>query len=666
MAHESFESEEIADLLNNSFVSIKVDREERPDVDSQYMLYVQATTGGGGWPLSAFLTPSGKPFFGGTYFPPKDRYGQPGFAKLLQLIAERWKTDRAALVNSSERIIAALKTAVISTEGSSALPGALENVYFRASERAFGEYQRTFDVKDGGFRGAPKFPTVVKLQLLWALAHWSPDLGKREEAGAMLKKTLKAMMAGGIHDHIGGGFHRYSVDERWHVPHFEKMLYDQAQMMAIYASVSNGHDTLLLELIGYLQSNLMHSVDSQVAFYCAEDADSLPDPNASKKKEGAFAVWTEDEVDEACKIDKEAAQTIKLFYNILPQGNVDARSDPHGELQGKNVLFVNAQMEEPTKSAAEQMGVSIDDCKQRLARGQTLLRRARAKRPSPHLDDKIIVAWNGKMISGLCRAAMAMAAHEPFLRLAEQTASFLLSRMVETGQDGLIVWRSFRGSAHSSIPAFASDYAMLIAALLDLHETTVLLPSIKEQGYYLKMAAALQHEMDRRFLDRDAGWGYFTSEPRPKGQDEEEPQILNLKDLEDGAEPAANSVAAMNLARLALFFPEEHHFRLKADSFFAGMSNRAEEAASASPALLCAALFHYTKPFQITLQTGDQSLAPSDMIQAIHNMGPFKILVNREVVSGQETVLQICRGTTCLTPIRHDYPKQISQLTVYQ
>src|SRR5438093_2402710 len=337
MAHESFENEEVAAIMNREFVNIKVDREERPDVDRVYMTFVQATTGGGGWPMSVWLTPDLKPFVGGTYFPPEDRYGQPGFKKVLERIAAAWKQDHEKIAGQGASIVEALR------EAQTAQPAAAEKIDAKILDAAYEQFSRSFDARDGGFGGAPKFPRPVTLNFLSRFYARDPSSESGKHALEMDLITLRKMAAGGMHDHLGGGFHRYSVDRYWHVPHFEKMLYDQAQLAVAYLDAfqitqNRQFASVARDVLDYV---LRDMTSKEGGFFSAEDADSpivgIGDPGHRKTAEGAFYIWTKKEIDDALG---DTAEDFEFHYEVQPHGNAPEGSDPHDEFCGKNVLNV--------------------------------------------------------------------------------------------------------------------------------------------------------------------------------------------------------------------------------------------------------------------------------------------------------------------------------------
>jgi uncharacterized protein len=519
MEHESFENPELAAILNQHFVSIKVDREERPDVDRVYMLFVQSTTGSGGWPMSVFLTPELQPFLGGTYYPPEDRYGRPGFGTLLERLAGIWQEHQDKVINQGRQFTAALNEALTKK----ASPPS-ESTHSEWLDNAYRQIGAGFDPEEGGFGPAPKFPRPAVFHFLfryWAQTRFAGAL----DMGLL---TLRKMAAGGMHDHLGGGFHRYSVDERWHVPHFEKMLYDQAQLVSAYTEAYQiTRDTLFAHVVektlGYLIRDL---AAPEGGFYSAEDADSLPSAISSEKKEGAFYVWTEAEINEVLSADESIV--FRRIFGVEKAGNVRPESDPHGELTDQNVLY----LQNDTELVAKLTGKTRSEVERLLTSAQQKLFRARSERPRPHLDDKIVTAWNGLTISALARAYQVFR-NPLYLQHAQQTAKFLREQLYP----GHLI-RSYR-QGPSTVRGFAEDYASLIQALLDLYEAGF-------DYQWLQWAIELQTEFDQRFADPDGG--YFNTE------DHAADILFRLKDDHDGAEPSANSVAAMNLVRLSRIF----------------------------------------------------------------------------------------------------------------
>jgi hypothetical protein len=497
MERESFESEEIAAVLNRHFVPVKVDREERPDVDRIYMLFVQATTGGGGWPMSVFLTPELKPFFGGTYFPPDNRHGRPGFAAVLNSIAGVWAGQRSRVIEAGADVLDQLR----------ALAGAAP----AAPDSAFEVLRRDFDAEFGGFGGAPKFPRAT---VHGFLLRYGARTGCAE-ASEMVFSTLRAMARGGIHDQLGGGFHRYSVDERWFVPHFEKMLYDQALLAVSYleAFQASRDETFARVARAIFDYVLRDMTSPEGAFYSAEDADSVIDPSRPEiKSEGAFYLWRRPEIE---RILGDGAAPFCELYGVREDGNVEF--DPHGEFAGRNILYVAGSLER-----AAQLG----DARRKLLE-------ARSQRVRPQRDEKILTAWNGLMISALARGAQVFA--DPGLEeAARRAAGFVLSRLYDPAS-GTLLRRYCDGEP--AVGGFLDDYAFLAQALLDLYEADF-------DPDWLGHALALV-EKARQLFEDTANGGFFSTV-------EAADLVLRLKDTQDGAEPSGNSIMGLNLLRLAV------------------------------------------------------------------------------------------------------------------
>ena len=530
MEHESFENDDIARVLNASFVPVKVDREERPDVDRVYMAFVQATTGSGGWPMSVWLTPELKPFYGGTYFPPSSRWGRPGFAEILTEIARRWRESRAELAASADGVIERLREVQHSRRAAGGRMPAGELL-----AGGVREYAGAFDARNGGFGGAPKFPRPAELFFLLREHARTGDV----EARHMVLETLRAMALGGMRDHVGGGFHRYSVDAMWRVPHFEKMLYDQAQLAIAFLETAQAagepsfaevaHDTL-----AYVHRDLRHPGGG---FFSAEDADSLPPDggaappgeSAAKKREGAFYVWAQPEIEALFGDD---ADVVRFRYGIEPDGN--APQDPHGEFTRQNLLYVARGVDD----VARLSGRSLESVMAVLDGARPRLFEVRGRRPRPSLDDKVLAGWNGLMIAAFARAArlapMGEAPSPDPLAAAADAAGFLRDHLWDGGREVLL--RRFR-DGRAGIDGYAEDYACVVWGLLELFQAG-------GDPAWLDWAKQLHATQSRLFRDgADGGW-FSTS-----GDDDS--VLLRLKEDYDGAEPSAASVTAWNLVSLA-------------------------------------------------------------------------------------------------------------------
>jgi uncharacterized protein YyaL (SSP411 family) len=555
MARESFSNPETAAIMNEHFINIKVDREERPDVDQVYMTFVQATTGSGGWPMSVWLTPELKPFYGGTYFPPQDAYGRPGFPSVLEHIADAWEKDAAGIREASQQAVSQLRRLSEAGHG-----GDLPEVTL--AREALENFSQRFDVRSGGFGEAPKFPTPSIHEFLQIKAQRT-DPTLADEALLMSINTLRAISRGGIQDHVGGGFHRYAVDSDWRIPHYEKMLYDQAQLVTAFLGAYRLTDEAEFarsarDTLAYVMRDMTHPAGG---FYSAEDADSLSSPNAPHKTEGAFYIWTESEIDE---ILGDRAPHFKRAYGVEADGNAPPGTDPHGELAGTNTLYL--QSEANPEFASD------------LAR----LRAVRHQRPHPHLDDKILSGWNGLMISAFAVAARDLDDHA-YLQAAEVAADFMYAKLYDPERGVLL--RSYRDGP-AGIDGFASDYAYVIEGLINLYEAGF-------DHRWLQWADRLQHRMDELFLDPTHG-GYFDT----TGEDPS--VLLRQKDGFDGAEPSPNSTAALNLVRLADMLDQPER-REQAAKLFQAFSENLKRLPASAPKMLVALDAYHAKPRQAVI-----------------------------------------------------------------
>jgi uncharacterized protein YyaL (SSP411 family) len=604
MARESFENEEIAAILNRDFVSIKVDREERPDIDKVYMTYVQAATGSGGWPMSVWLTPDLKPFVGGTYYPPEDRYGRPGFKNILLQIASAWKTDRERIVTSSDAVLNQLQQ---STTSASADTVDLERGLL---EQAYQRIKASYDPRYGGFGGAPKFPRPS-----------APDFMLRyyartgtQDALDMTLFTLRKMAEGGMHDPLGGGFHRYSVDERWHVPHFEKMLYDQAQLACTYLDAYQitrdpFYAAIARDILDYVKRDL---TAGDGRFYSAEDADSPNPENPAEHAEGAFYVWERREIEKI--LGEESASIFDFYYDVQAGGNV--LSDPQGEFLRKNILFAAHSIEE----TANRFNKPTDEIQAILSDARSRLLAARNARPRPHLDDKTITAWNGLMISGFARAAQALG-DETYLAAATSAAAFI-KRNLYNETTGTLMRRYRDGEA--AVEGYADDYAFLIRGLLDLYEASFNVGD-------LTWALALQDRQNELFWDEAHG-GYFST------TGEDKTVLLRMKNDYDGAEPSANSISLLNLLRLAQM-TDNTAYRKKAEQTLKAFSRNLDRAPHAMPQMMAAFDYHLDKPKQIIIAGRCGSPDTEALIQAVHaRFIPNKILMLADGADGQRAL----------------------------
>ncbi|KAJ4443022.1 hypothetical protein ANN_04672 [Periplaneta americana] len=430
MERESFESEEIAKVMNEHFINIKVDREERPDVDKMYMAFVQASSGRGGWPMSVFLTPDLKPVTGGTYFPPEDRWPRPGFCTVLLHVSQQWKDNRQKFSESGTKIVEVLRRTSVLDEGRGAeIPGEA------CWKKCIQQLSQSYEPKFGGFGEAPKFPQPVNMNFLFHLYSREPSSEAGKRALEMCLYTLKMMAKGGIHDHVA------QANERWHVPHFEKMLYDQAQLAVVYsAAYVATKDSLYAEIVRDILTYVNRDLsDKTGGFYSAEDADSYPTYGASHKKEGAFCVWTYNEARSLLSkplpnnSDTSLASVFCNHYDVKPQGNVNPYQDPHDELKNQNVLIALDSEEE----TAEKAKLDVETVREALKEGREILYEARQKRPRPHLDDKMLTAWNGLMITGFAKAGQALQ-DDSYVQRAITAANFIKKHLYNPTAETLL------------------------------------------------------------------------------------------------------------------------------------------------------------------------------------------------------------------------------------
>jgi uncharacterized protein len=566
MAHESFESHEVADVLNAGFVPVKVDREERPDVDRVYMAFVQATTGAGGWPMSVWLTPDLKPFYGGTYFPPTSRWGRPGFVDILNELSRAWRDERPRVIAAADVLLERLRDAA--EDGSRRAGGGAPAIAGPdAIDTAVAAFRSAFDHRFGGFGDAPKFPRPSELVfLLRAFARHG-----QEEARTMAVDTLRAMALGGMRDHIGGGFHRYSVDARWRVPHFEKMLYDQAQLViacleAAQAAGDGFYASVAEDTLDYVRRELTHE---QGGFFSAEDADSVPpehvgEPDAHAT-EGAFYIWPQAEVD--ALFDEQDAHIVRLRFGIEENGNAPA--DPQDEFGTKNLLYTASSIEE----IATRTGLAPDAVVEVLGRARPVLFRTRATRPRPHLDDKVLASWNGLMIAACARAGRVIGGLVPdagaeYVGVAERAAAFVRTQMWNAESRTLLRrWRD----GDAGIAAYCEDYACVVWGVIELFQAT---------GHveWLDWALELQARQDALFWDEvDGGWFSTTGDDASV--------LMRLKEDYDGAEPAASSIGVRNLIDLGHLIAEGD-FAARAERTLARFGPRIGDAARAVPCML--------------------------------------------------------------------------------
>ena len=615
MEHESFEDEAIAQALNKDFVCIKVDREERPDLDQIYMSAVQALTQRGGWPMSVFLTPELKPFYAGTYWPPRASRGMPGFDQVVAAVSNAWTTNREVAEQQADQL-----TEHLSQLSASAGKGDLNAELISGAARSF---QQEFDPQHGGFGGAPKFPAPMSLRVL--LRDWYRR--RRKESLEMVQVTLDRMAAGGIYDHLGGGFARYSVDSRWLVPHFEKMLYDNAQLATVYleayqATGEASYAQVVRETLDYV---LRDMTDEQGGFYSTEDADS-------EGVEGKFYTWTPASLREV--LSEEEASTFARVYDVSDEGNFE---------DGQSIL----NLPKSIGKQAQLLQRDFADLSAELAASRKKLFDAREKRVHPHKDDKVIVAWNGLMIDAMAKAGAAL--DEPrYLSAAGRAADFLLSELRNDEGRLLHTWR--HGVA--KLAAYLDDYACLANGLISLYEASF-------QGRYLNEAVALMDVVLESFQDAQAGGFFFTAE-------DHEALIVRHKDLQDNAVPSGNSMAATALMRLSLLSGAER-YRAAAEKSMQATMDMISRYPSAAGQMLQAVDMMVGPSYELVLMADGQAEEASRARQLLQSQYmPNRVLAS--VLPGSEGVplledllagktqlgdsptLYICEGFTCQAP----------------
>jgi uncharacterized protein YyaL (SSP411 family) len=607
MERESFENGEIAAFLNAHFVSIKVDREERPDVDKIYMTAAQAMTGQGGWPLNCFLTADLKTFYAGTYFPPEGKLGKPGFLQVLRQIAKLWESRRAQVLDSARDFHSRLAAFVAPKPGDGPLtPALLAN----AAQR----FKLEYDPKHGGFGDAPKFPRPSAPAFLLRHGVRAGDA----EAVKMVLRTCDAMAAGGIHDQLGGGFARYSVDAQWLAPHFEKMLYDNAQLANLYldawlVSGEARHAEVARGIIEYVLRDMTHP---QGGFYSAEDADS-------EGKEGKFYCWTTAELSKLLTAGE--FQAAAKYFGLTEQGNFLDHSDPD-PLRHQNILSV-ADPDVPPAAAGL------------LRSARKKMFDARGRRVRPHLDDKILASWNGMMLGALARA-WAVLGDAGLRAAAEKNLNFLQAKL----WDGGTLYHRWRDGERDSAQLLRG-YAELLAGALDLYEATL-------EPKHLDFALTLAEAMIDKFQDPDDG-GFFESAAGAKDL------ILRVKEDYDGAEPSGNAVAALGLLRLGATTGRAE-FRKAAERTLQLLSRRLRELPQAVPHLLLALDFYLHEPRRVVVAGGAERPETRALLRAVHSVyQPGKVVLGttgavepfaKSLPATEAPMVYLCSGTACQRP----------------
>ena len=625
MAHESFEDEQIAELMNENFVNIKVDREERPDLDQIYMNAVQMMTQHGGWPMTVFLTPQGLPFYAGTYFPPVDRHNMPGFPRVLVNLAEAYRERPDDVTQTSVSVLGELQRLSVTTASN-------EPLSVELLDSAYAGILRNYDSVNGGFGGAPKFPPAMALEFLLRTHYRS---GKKE-ALDVVRNTCRKMTHGGIYDQLGGGFHRYSTDAKWLVPHFEKMLYDNALLARLYLHLyqATKEDFARETAEGILDYVVREMTDPSGGFYSTQDADS-------EGHEGKFFVWDMDEIKTA--LGERDGSLFCAYYNVTKAGN----------FEGKNILHVTRSLENVAASA----NIDQTELRETIAGSRHKLFALRERRVKPDRDEKILTAWNGLMLASFSEAG-AILDRPDYTAVAQRNAEFILSNL---RRDGLLL-RTYKNGI-AKFNGYLEDYAFLIDGLLTLFET-------KGELRWFSEALSLTERMIEEFWDEDNGGFFFT------GQSHEN-LIVRSKDYFDNATPSGNSVAAGVLLRLALL-TDKDDFRNRAITIFRQITESARRYPSGFGHALCDIDFYLSTPKEIAI-VGINEPAIHDFVREVwRNYLPNKIVAPalaesvgaaasipllRERPSGDLVTAYVCEHFTCRQPV-NDVQQLAAQLAV--
>lgn len=608
MERESFSNPVIGAIMNRHYVSVKVDREERPDIDRVYLTFLQLTTGGSGYPMTILLTPDLKPILGGTYFPKVASNGLPSFETFLTQFAQAWDTDRANVINAASNVTESIRGYVRDQTANGAAPD--ETLFKNTYDRLLAQY----DASNGGFGSKPKYPQPVNFNFL--LRYYART--NLREALSITTQSLRKIGDGGIRDHIGGGFYRYSTDARWQVPHFEKMLYDQAQLAMSYLDAYQitrdaWYGAVAREVLDYVLRELK---SPEGGFYSAQGADSLYERGRPEMGEGAAYVWEAKAIE--AELGADAAALFNFHYGVEPAGNVPADQDIQGELKGRNVLFVRHTLAQ----TAAQFKKSENEIEGLLETARKKLRTIRSQRPQPVRDDKVLTGGNGLMISAFARAAQVLD-DSSYARAATNAAAFLKGKLYDPRKGTLK--RRYR-DGQVAVDGFLDDYAFLIQGLLDLYETSF-------DVQWLQWAVRLQDKQDETFWDATHSTYYATATSDPS-------VLFRMRDEYDGAEPSANSVAAMNLLRLSQLTDNAER-KAKADKTFATFSNRLRQSPDALPQLMAAIDFGHSKPKQIIIAGKANAADTRAMIRVIHERYiPNKLLILADGGAAQAQIVR--------------------------
>lgn len=603
MEKESFEDQEVARAMNQTFVSIKVDREERPDIDSTYMTVSQMMTGGGGWPLNIVMTPQKRPFFAATYLPRESRFGRIGMLELCSRVKTLWETRREEIEESAQQVATALQ------KGDEAAGEDLEQDTLKA---AYNQLSSSFDETQGGFGRAPKFPTPHHLTFL--LRYWKRYGEKR--ALEIVEKTLTAMRQGGIYDHVGFGFHRYSTDAHWFLPHFEKMLYDQAMLALAYteayqATGQEEYRRVAEEIFSYV---LRDMTAPQGGFYSAQDADS-------EGEEGKFYLWEEDEIREV--LGSEAELVIRMF-NTVREGNF--REEASGQQTGQNILYLQASF----SAIASELGIAEDELREKWERAREKLFAVREKRVHPHKDDKILTDWNGLMIAALAKAVQAFG-EAKYSNAARRAADFVLKTM--RNDEGRLYHRYREGE--SAVPGLLDDHAFLIWGLLELYEASF-------EVQYLEAAVDMARMMVEHFWDKEQG-GFLTT------PDDGETVLVRRKEIYDGAIPSGNSVAMFDLLRLGRMTAKPEFEEIAAQTGRA-FSRDVQQYTVGYTQLLIAVDFALGPAYEVVIVGASPQGDAAGMLDRLRRVFvPNKVVIFRHTGRGMEQIIQLAEFTKNFT-----------------
>ncbi len=658
MEEESFMNADIAESMNTHFVCIKLDREERPDLDKIYMTAVTAITGSGGWPLNVFLTPDLKPFFGGTYFPPVSKQGILAWPEILRLIAVAWKdpSQREKFHSFSSNLQESIANALSWTSKDNV-------INTDVIDKALDAFSLRFDKDLGGFSPAPKFPSPSIQNFLFAHHFYAKNGDKKDDVALLMgNTTLRAMANGGIYDQLGGGFHRYSTDAKWHVPHFEKMLYDNAQLLKNYldAFLITGDrffEKIARETADYVLRDMTH-LDG--GFYSAEDADSLPskkniEDTDKKKAEGAFYVWEQQEIKDL--LGDGPGKIFSFRYGVKPEGN--AEFDPFNEFRGKNILFNAHSIEE----VAEKFDLPKEDIETSLIQSKLKLLAVRSKRHRPHLDDKVLTAWNGLMISALSRSYQVLG-EKRYLEAARNAALFLRKNLYDDKTSTLFKrWRQ----GERKIAGMADDYAFLIQGLIDLYEADF------DPGW-IEWALTLMDEQIKLFYDEENGGFFMTRKGHDKKID------LRIKEDTDSVIPSAGSVAVSNGLRLARF-ADSKKYSIVVEKTFKSILARIHSHPDSSPELLVALITSLTQPVEVII-AGERNTAETrsmlETVNSVYYPGKIVMLVDNDTTQNRliqylpfiasvkkidnKTTAYVCTDKTCKPPVTD--PEAVKNLLI--